>query len=196
MKRKFLFALAALGACLLLAGCGSKTNSAASGGDACMPALTQDDLLEQSTLIVRGTVTEQSAPFDIAPTNGGDASSFIDHTVSVTETLYGEAGAPSVVVRTEAANTAAGTSSSTADLAAQLPMDTELLLFLREPDAADLYRTEGVYYYVTGREQGAYVRDTDSGTVQFVNTQSTPELPEVWQLDELKQVIRDHAHDN
>lgn len=154
-----------------------------------LPAMTQEDLVEQSTLIVRGTVTGQSEPFQIAPANGGDPSNFIDYTVSVTEVLRGDPNKQSVTVRVEG-GTVNGM-STVCDEAAELPQNTELLLYLYAPNMGMLFNTEGDYYYVTGMYRGVYTLNTSGNTETFVNerNQQDPDLEAVWQGDELEAVI-------
>ncbi|MDO5784388.1 MAG: hypothetical protein Q4P20_04910 [Eubacteriales bacterium] len=186
---------------ILLTGCGDRavTEQSVVGSrteqqtGSVLPAMTQEDMIAQSTLIVRGVVTERSEPFYIAPSNGGDPGSFTDYTVSVSEVLYGDSGTRQIAVRVQGKTENAGT----ADYAPELPIDKELLIYLYEPDEDDLYRTDGTYYYVTGMYRGVYLLDTSGDTAQFVNWQNEndPDLQDVWQAEELEASIRAYVQE-
>ena len=187
----------------LLAGCTQQPTAAASSDrtdditvqhiSSILPAMTQEDMIEQSTLIVRGTVTAQSEPFQIAPTTGGDPSNFIDYTVSVIEVLRGDSSKQSVTVRVEG-GTVNGM-STVAEEAPELPANTELLLYLYQPGMGTMYNTEGDYYYVTGMYRGVYTLDTKETTARFINerNESDPDLEAVWQADEVEAAIRTYT---
>lgn len=188
---------------LLLVGCAhdttvsSDTSSSGSAADdivtqsisILLPVMTQEDMMEQSTLIIRGTVTEQSEPFQIAPANGADPSNFMDYTVSVQKVLRGDSSNQSVTVRVQGGTT--NGISTVCDESAELPQDTELLLYLYAPNMGMQYNTEGDYYYVTGMYRGVYTLDTSGNNETFVNEHNAddPDLEAVWQADELEAVI-------
>lgn len=154
-----------------------------------LPAMTQEDMMEQSTLIVRGIVTEKSEPFSIAPANGGDPSNFMDYTVSVQKVLRGDSSKQSVTVRVQGGTT--NGISTVCDESAELPQDTELLLYLYAPHMGMLFNTEGDYYYVTGMYRGVYTLDTSGNDETFVNARNADDtdLEAVWQADELEAAI-------
>lgn len=188
---------------LLLVGCANDTTASSnipSSGSAnddivtqsisiLLPVMTQEDMMEQSTLIVRGTVTEQSEPFQIAPANGADPSNFMDYTVSVQKVLRGDSSKQSVTVRVQGGTT--NGISTVCEESAELPQDTELLLYLYAPHMGMQYNTEGDYYYVTGMYRGVYTLDTSGNNETFVNEHNAddPDLEAVWQADELEAVI-------
>lgn len=91
----------------LMAGCGdtqttqpkSSAGSAEQGASGSLvPALSQDELIAQSSLIIKGTVSEVSDAFQVKPETGGDASSYVDNTVRMEQTLRGQTDADTVPV--------------------------------------------------------------------------------------------------
>ena len=107
MKKSYLAAwlAAAVLAGSLLAGCGdtqttqpkSSAGSAEQGASGSLvPALSQDELIAQSSLIVKGTVSEVSDAFQVKPETGGDASTYVDNTVHIEQTLRGQVDADTV----------------------------------------------------------------------------------------------------
>lgn len=92
----------------LMAGCGdtqttqpkSSAGSAEQGASGSLvPALSQDELIAQSSLIIKGTVSEVSDTFQVKPETGGDASSYVDNTVRMEQTFRGQTDADTVTVR-------------------------------------------------------------------------------------------------
>lgn len=179
---------------LLLAGCGNRVSDGDSGGvsqsgSACLAAMTQEDMMEKSALIVCGTVTAQSEPFQIVPANGADPSWFTDYTVSVEKVLRGDETKKSVTVRVEG-QPVNGT-SSVVEEALELEEKQKVLLYLYAPGVGMMYHAEGDYYYVTGMNRGVYTVDGEN----FVNenNESDPDLKAVWNADELEQLVREYT---
>ncbi|MDO4175104.1 MAG: hypothetical protein Q4D42_10105, partial [Eubacteriales bacterium] len=126
----------------------------------CLPELSKEDLIAQSTLIATGTVTEVSDAFQIAPVGGGDPSVFTDYFFTVSDVLRGEPDDNVVSVRIQG-GTANGM-SSTAELEPQLEVGKSYLLFLYQPNMGGSYNTKGDYDSVTGLYRGAYELDTST----------------------------------
>lgn len=198
--------LTVLSAVMLLAGCGNESTASVQNADngsaaqtttqqitSVWPELTQDDMMEQSTLIVCGTVTDQSQPFQIIPTTGGDPSNFIDYTVTISDVLRGEASRETVTVRVQGGTVDGMT--TVVDDAPELPADTELLLYLYAPGMGGQYNTEGDYYYVTGMWRGVYQLDTSGETDIFVNQRNhnDPQLQETWDVEQLYTTIETYT---
>lgn len=199
---------------LLLAGCGSSqtaANSAGSGGSqtaatvgsaeqesttqvitGALAAMTLEDMIGQSTQIVRGEVTAQSEPFQIKPVTGGDASNFTDYTVSVSEVLRGD-DTKTVTVRVQGGTV--GGMSTVAEDAPELPADTELLLFLNSPNMGGTYNTEGDYCYVTGLYRGVYVLDSSGEEPVFRNERNSTDadFTDTLKPDEIANTIRTYT---
>ena len=151
----------------LLAGCGdtqttqpkSSAGSAEQGASGSLvPALSQDELIAQSSLIIKGTVSEVSDTFQGKPETGGDASSYVDNTVRMEQTLRGQANADTVTVRVQ------DDQASTED--AKLEQGKEYLLFLTASGEDNTYR-------VTGAMQGAYEVQADGTCVAWDGTKWT-----------------------
>ncbi len=151
----------------LLAGCGNTqtTQPKSSAGSAeksssgnLVPALSQDELIAQSSLIVKGTVSEVSDAFQVKPETGGDASTYVDNTIRIEQTLRGQADADTVTVRVQDDDQV-----STED--AKLEQGKEYLLFLTSGENAT--------YRVTGAMQGAYEVQEDGNCVAWDGTKWT-----------------------
>lgn len=123
------------------------------------PALSQDELIAQSSLIIKGTVSEVSDTFQVKPETGGDASSYVDNTVRMEQTLRGQTDADTVTVRVQDDDQA-----STED--AKLEQGKEYLLFLTASGEDNTYR-------VTGAMQGAYEVQADGTCVAWDGTKWT-----------------------
>lgn len=148
----------------LLTGCGNTqtTQPKSSAGSAeksssgnLVPALSQDELIAQSSLIVKGTVSEVSDAFQVKPETGGDASTYVDNTIRIEQTLRGQADADTVTVRVQDDDQV-----STED--AKLEQGKEYLLFLTSGENAT--------YRVTGAMQGAYEVQEDGNCVAWDGT--------------------------
>ena len=151
----------------LMAGCGdtqttqpkSSAGSAEQGASGSLvPALSQDELIAQSSLIIKGTVSEVSDAFQVKPETGGDASSYVDNTVRMEQTLRGQTDADTVTVRVQ------DDQASTED--AKLEQGKEYLLFLTASGEDNMYR-------VTGAMQGAYEVQADGTCVAWDGTKWT-----------------------
>ena len=151
----------------LMAGCGdtqttqpkSSAGSAEQGDSGSLvPALSQDELIAQSSLIIKGTVSEVSDAFQVKPETGGDASSYVDNTVRMEQTLRGQTDADTVTVRVQ------DDQASTED--AKLEQGKEYLLFLTASGEDNTYR-------VTGAMQGAYEVQADGTCVAWDGTKWT-----------------------
>lgn len=169
MKKSYLAAwlAAAVLAGSLLAGCGNTqtTQPKSSAGSAeqgtsgnLIPALSQDELIAQSSLIVKGTVSEVSDAFQMKPETGGDASTYVDNTIRIEQTFRGQADADTVTVRVQDDGQV-----STED--AKLEQSKEYLLFLTSG--------ENTTYRVTGAMQGAYEVQADGNCVAWDGTKWT-----------------------
>lgn len=172
MKKSYLAAwlAAAVLAGSLLTGCGntqttqpkSSAGSAEQGASGSLvPALSQDELIAQSSLIVKGTVSEVSDAFQVKSETGGDASTYVDNTVRIEQTLRGQTDADTVTVRVQDDDQV-----STED--AKLEQGKEYLLFLYQ-QASD----ENTTYRVTGAMQGAYEVQADGTCVAWDGTKWT-----------------------
>lgn len=116
---------------------------------------TLDDLIEQSNLVVRGTVKNISDPFMIRGVNGIGELTYTDYDIDVSEVVRGNlpSDTRSVVVRME------GDPSNNLMIYESAPIldkEREYLLFLQKPGMGGGFNTEGDYYYILGLRQGVY----------------------------------------
>lgn len=101
---------------------------------------------------------EVSDAFQVKPETGGDASSYVDNTVRMEQTLRGQTDADTVTVRVQ------DDQASTED--AKLEQGKEYLLFLTASGEDNMYR-------VTGAMQGAYEVQADGTCVAWDGTKWT-----------------------
>lgn len=131
------------------------------------PDRTLDEMISESSLIIYGTVVSASEPFAISPTNGGDASNFVDYTVSVQEDYRSDGAAPdSVAVRIQGG--LVGNVNMVCENEPVLSIGDSYVFFLYQPGIGGGYNTAGDYYYVLGGENGVY--SLDSGNTDTPNT--------------------------
>lgn len=137
------------------------------------------DLLEDSSLVIRGTVSDISAPFQIEGVGGG-VSVFTDYKITVRETFRGEAF-DTVTVRLQG--------GQAGDLNVECPDEPKLaennnyVLFLYQPGRGGGYNTEGDYYYITGLNQGVFERNPLPRAGQEIYTAMSPESTEITQIE-------------
>lgn len=169
MKKSYIAAwlAAAVLAGSLLTGCGNTqtTQPKSSAGSAeqgtsgsLVPALSQDELIAQYSLIVKGTVSEVSDAFQVKSETGGDTSSYVDNTIRIEQMLRGQMDADTVTVRVQDDDQV-----STED--AKLEQGKEYLLFLTSG--------ENTTYRVAGAMQGAYEVQADGTCVAWDGTKWT-----------------------
>ncbi len=115
---------------------------------------TTEQLMDESTLVAWGTVTEQSEPFVVRGVGEIGEQVFTDYTVEIQEVTRGtERPGDFVTVRLEGdpADTSVVYSS-----APVLETGGEYLLFLRKSCMGGGFSTPGDYYYIVGNRQGVY----------------------------------------
>lgn len=114
-----------------------------------------EEMMEQSSLIVYGKVTNQSDVLQIQHAENDTISHFIDYTMEPIEVLRGEQEENTPIsIRIEGGKK--DNLTVIADSAAELEQDKDYILFLYRPMGGGGYNTEGDYYYVTGGYQGVY----------------------------------------
>lgn len=129
-----------------------------------------DELLTESSLVVKGTVTDDRKSFQIRSVNGG-VSIFTDISFQVSEVIRGETENDTITIRVQG-----GTVGNTTEIHEHdpIPYDAgqELLVFLYKPGRGGSYNTEGDYYYVLGLTQGVYAV-SEEGYVSSTGAQIT-----------------------
>lgn len=119
---------------------------------------SMDELIEESTLVIQGTVTSISEPFLIRGIGDIGDLPFTDYTITINQALRGENDNTSVIVRTEG-DPADPTVIYEDD--PTLELGNEYLLFLKKSDMGGSFNTEGDYYYIIGLKQGVYEKLQD-----------------------------------
>ncbi len=123
---------------------------------------TVNELIERSTIVVKGTVEEISSPFTVRGVGNIGELQYTDYTISISEIARGEnTDLSSVVVRMEG-NPADGTIIY--EDAPILEIGKEYLLFLQKPGVGGGFNTEGEYYYIIGSRQGVYEKSEGMAT--------------------------------
>ncbi len=117
-----------------------------------------DDLVGESSLIVRGKV-EASSVIQVESPQGG-VTNFTDYSVAVTETIRGEEQ-EQVTVRVRGGLT--GNLNVVNEDSPELLPEGKYLFFLYQPGMGGGFNTEGDYYYITGVYQGAYHLEAEAG---------------------------------
>ncbi len=117
------------------------------------PELSQQQMMEQSSLVVYGVIKERSEAFEIQPVSGKETLTHYDWTLEIQDTYRGEAASKSITVRTAQ------------DLAAYLHAGDAVFVFLHQPGIGGAYNTQGDYYYLTNGIQGLYCINEADGSV-------------------------------
>lgn len=114
---------------------------------------TEDQLFEQSSLLIIGTVKGNGNSFQVRKATG-ETGNFTDYEIDVANTLRGNLEQFSVVVRVRG-----GTAGGVTEICTpgpELKTGEEYLLFLYKPARGGDFNTEGNYYYVLGLTQGVF----------------------------------------
>lgn len=121
---------------------------------------TEDDLFEQSSLLIIGTVGESNS-FQIEKANGGTGN-FTDYEINISKILRGERRQSTATVRVQG-GTALGV-TEVYNPSPELESGEEYLLFLYKPSRGGSFNTEGDYYYILGLTQGIFQEVSSSTT--------------------------------
>lgn len=131
-----------------------------------LAGMSQEELIENSTLIMKATLIDKSSGFQIEAVYGGK-SIFTDYYFEPEEILRGEAENSPVTVRINEGI------ADGIEVINETPYGFEIggeyVLFLYAPSYGGGYNTEGDYYYVTGAQQGVFRLDS-------VQSRSTDEV--------------------
>lgn len=120
--------------------------------------MSEEDLVENSTLIIRGTVTGQSDSFEIMAVTGG-ISTYTDYYVEVTQVLRGSSAKAGDTVNIRMEGGEVDGIETIVDYMPPLEISDEMILYLKRPGRGGGFNTEGDYYYIVGSCQGAYILD-------------------------------------
>lgn len=117
----------------------------------------EDQLFQQSSLIVRGTV-EESYSFQVESVSGG-IGNYTDYVIQVEDVYRGEHVDDSLTVRIQG-----GTAGGVIEVHTAGPVinyGEEYILFLYQPGRGGSFHTEGEYYYILGLTQGIFSEDEE-----------------------------------
>lgn len=146
-----------------------------------LPAMTEETLMEGSTLVLTGTLEDVSEAFTVE-TYSGATMLFSDYYIKPNKVLRGsiEEG-ETVVVRMEG-----GLKDNrlvVLENAPTLQKGKEYLMFLYQPNIGGSYNTEGDYYYIRGGFQGVFFKSSSENRLK-------KELPDIAQDDSIYIVSR------
>ncbi len=128
-----------------------------------------DQLFEQSSLLILGTVVGDAHAFQVKNAAGKTAN-FTDYEIEVADTLRGSSEKTSVTVRVQGGTAGGVTETYTPE--PELKTGEEYLLFLYQPARGGAFNTEGDYYYILGLTQGIF---------QKISGNAEPLLTDVYQ---------------
>lgn len=135
-----------------------------------LASMSQEELIENSTLIVKAKLTDKSPAFQIKSVEGG-ISNFTDYYFEPENILRGEATTSSIAVRINEG--LVGDTEVINDVSYNFEIGSQYILFLYAPSYGGGFTTEGDYYYVTGAQQGVYKLNsiqTRSGEETYQNS--------------------------
>ena len=106
-------------------------------------------------------------PIQIMPVSGTTLSNFTDFTLTVDEVFRGDISVgDEVVVRIEGGQT--NGLNVVVEESPELSMNSQMLMFLYQPNMGGAYNTTGDYYYIQGVSQGAFVQ-AENNENSYVN---------------------------
>ena len=141
-----------------------------------LPELGYEELMEKSSLVVRGKIIEQSKTFQITPTFSGSPSNFKDYYLQVNEVLRGDSN-PDDIVSIRIQGGFVNGLDVIAEEEPDLNVGDEVLAYLYQSNMGSAYNTEGDYYYIVGVNQGVFYLDENAkdsdDKVRFYSTEGS-----------------------
>lgn len=121
-----------------------------------------------SSLVVEGEILSSSSPFTVE-TLSGSRINYVDHHVSVSRVLRGDAGCTSFTLRT--AGGTVGEFTYANDYSPQVSPGNRYVLFLFQPKIGNGAFTQGDYSFPTGESLGVYqqVSEELAGEALYLN---------------------------
>lgn len=126
---------------------------------------TEDQLFEQSSLVVIGTVQDAGNAFQVK-SSAGDLCNFTDYTLAIDTVLRGEHEKNELIVRINGGT--AGGVTEVYTPSPELKIGEDYLLFLYQPARGGSFNTKGDYYCILGLTQGVFQKTEN--TVSAKNT--------------------------
>lgn len=114
---------------------------------------TEDQLFEQSSLVVIGTVQDAGNAFQVK-SSAGDLCNFTDYTLAIDTVLRGEHEKNELIVRINGGT--AGGVTEVYTPSPELKIGEDYLLFLYQPARGGSFNTKGDYYCILGLTQGVF----------------------------------------
>lgn len=127
-----------------------------------------DELIEKSTLVVQGSVTNISDAFIIRGVGDLGELEYTDYSVDVKQVLRGENSDKSKVTVRMEGNPADKSVIYEDD--PTLELGNEYILFLEKDTAGGGFDTEGDYYYIVGFKYGVFELEMDKNTKKMLST--------------------------
>ena len=128
---------------------------------------TYQDLLDKTPVVIMAHVKSVADPIQIMPVSGTTLSNFTDFTLTVDEVFRGDISVgDEVVVRIEGGQT--NGLNVVVEESPELSMNSQMLMFLYQPNMGGAYNTTGDYYYIQGVSQGAFVQ-AENNENSYVN---------------------------
>jgi len=147
---------------------------------------SQEDLMEESALVVRGTVINVSHPFFIENIYSGGQDIFTDYLIEVHEVLRGETDQTEIIVRTMGGVT--NEIVSTTNFHPNFRIGTQYLLFLGMLGGGD-FDVPGEYYAILGGLQGIFSTTADPSETRGLTVFDQAVGGEFFGLGELRDEI-------
>lgn len=116
-----------------------------------LPEYSMDEMIQKSTLVVRGTVRERSEPFVICGVGDLGEMTFCDNIIDVEELLRGEIENDQVTVRMKGHP---DDSRRIYEENPSLELGQEYIFFLERQTEGGGFNTPGDYYYIIAMNQG------------------------------------------
>lgn len=142
-----------------------------------MPALTEQEMIEKSHLIVKGTFEDKSKAFQVRSADQTEESNFTDYYLTVEEVYRGDAVAGDIIaVRIQGGFV--GTVNVVSDMDPEINVGDTVFVHLYQPGIGGGFETNEDYYYVLSGIDGLFHYE-DETTLVNPKTKGTKNIPEL-----------------
>lgn len=126
----------------------------------CLKEYSNNDLINNATLVVKARLNSISDSFKIKPVFDGDPQIYTDYYFDIENVLLGEySDSKPLTVRVQGGTI--GEEKLIVEEAPKFSEKDEVLLFLYQPNMGGGYNTRGDYYYILGVNQGAFFKSKE-----------------------------------
>ncbi len=142
-----------------------------------LPARTEQEMIEKSHLIVKGTFEDKSKAFQVRSADQTEESNFTDYYLTVEEVYRGDAVAGDIIaVRIQGGFV--GTVNVVSDMDPEINVGDTVFVYLYQPGIGGGFETKEDYYYVLNGIDGLFHYD---GATTLVNpkTKQTKNISEI-----------------